>query len=619
MSTFIKIGSRSSHLAHAQVKEIMSLLAKGGQEFTFQEVFYTTHGDKDKKMSLTQTPDNFFTDTLDEALLKGEIDLTIHSAKDLPQKGREGLEVFAFTKSLDDTDAFVGKVKLSELKPGSRVGTSSLLRQKAVKELNPQLEVIDIRGTIEERIQLVEDGQCDGIIVATAALKRLGLSYLIKDIMPWEAIPLQGQLAVVGRKGDQRFKEIFAAIDIREKFGRVYLVGAGPGGDPELITVKGLKILKKADCIFYDYLAPKDVLQQAPQAEKVYVGKRKGEHTMPQSELNKLLRQRVMMGKTVVRLKGGDPLIFGRGSEEIEYLRAYHIEVEIIPGVSSATGIPGILGIPLTARGVSSSVAFLSGHQREEYSVGNFPGAEEAPKPLDIPRADTLIFFMGLTKLGEIVFSLNKAGWKEETPILVVSKGTYPDEKIIEGTLKDIQEKVDEEHLEPPALIIVGEVVKLRKATPKKGYILFTGTNPEKYSYLGNLIHFPMIGIRQSKIEKAVLRNFLENLASFDIILLTSRFGVAYFFQILKDNDYELNTLKAKQWLTIGQETAQALRGFGVESSFIAQDESSEGLVKEMEERFPLRGKRILFPRSSLPNPYLKEKLTDLGLSLIHI
>lgn len=611
----IKVGTRSSPLARVQAKEILSLLAEQGTNISFEEIVYETHGDRDKRTPLTDNlPEDFFTDTLDQAILNNEIDLAIHSAKDLPKKITEGLEIFALTKSLDNTDAFVGKVKFSELKPGSKVGTSSFLRQKSLKELNPRLKIIGIRGTITERIQLVEKGICDGVIIATIALKRLGLKHLVKDIMPWEGTPLQGQLAVVGRKKDTLLREIFIPIDIRRSFGRVYLVGAGPG-DPDLITLKGLKILQKADCIFYDYLAPKQILDSAPNAQKIYVGKRKSDHTMAQEQLNKFIRQKAMEGKIVARLKGGDPLVFGRGAEEIEYLKTFHIEVEVIPGVSSATGLPSALGIPLTARGVSSSVAFLSGHERDEKS-----DKINLPK---IPEVDTIVFLMGLTKLEEIILSLRKKGWRKTTPIIVISKGTYSDEKNIFGTLEDIKEKVAKENLSPPALIVVGEVVKFFKGDSSDplvaSSILYTGTNPGKYQTLGNMVHFPMIEISQVAFSPERLQSLLEELNSCDIILLTSRFGVNYLFKLLKKNNYNLLRLREKNWIVIGQETKTALKKQGFESIFVAQEESSEGLIKELEEKFPLRRKKILFPRSSLPNPYLKEKLTALGNSVKEI
>ena len=368
----LKVGSRGSRLALAQVEEVFCLLSQQGFKVEYENVVFDTRGDKDKQTSLLENPaDNFFTDTIDRALLNGGIDIAVHSAKDLPQSFPEGLKILALTAPLDETDAFVGKTDFADLPSGSRVGTSSLLRRESIKRLNPLVEPVDIRGTIEERLALLEQNVYDGLIVATCALKRLGLEGKIKNIMPWPATPLQGQLAVVGRReAAARLSRVFSAIDARRTYGCVTLVGAGPG-DPELITLKGIRALEKADCVFYDYLVDQRLLEHAPRAEKIYAGKRKGEHSLAQTELSRMLREKACSGKNVVRLKGGDPLVFGRGADELEYLRAYHIEVKIVPGITSATGLPSVLGIPLTARGVSSSVAFLSGHREGERSASD--------------------------------------------------------------------------------------------------------------------------------------------------------------------------------------------------------------------------------------------------------
>lgn len=648
----IRVGSRGSKLALIQVEEVRSLLEKAGRAVSFEGKIYSSRGDKDKTVSLTTRPaDDFFTDTLDEAILANAIDVAVHSAKDLPQTLREGLEIFALTASPDETDAFVGQTTFDRLPEGARVATSSLLRQAQVKELNPKLRTVDIRGTIEERIQKMREGFCDGLIAATVALKRLGLEHLIQNIMPWEAAPLQGQLAVVGRAGDTARREIFSAIDARRHYGRVFLVGAGPG-DPELITLKGIRALERADCVFYDYLVPEELLRHAPGAEKKYAGKRKGTQAMPQDDLNRLLRQKAMEGRTVVRLKGGDPLVFGRGADEIEYLRRRGIEVEVIPGISSAVGIPSRLGIPLTARGISSTVAFVSGYRQGE--------EEGRPEPLNIPAADTLVFLMGLTKLGRIIQSLEAAQWKKETPVMIISKGTCPQERILCGTLADIQRKADEEPPEPPVLIVVGETLKfyrehrgapqravglprprfeaevrrrprnkaskangeprLRSASPAKRAkrsgrerILCTGTNPEKFQALGEIVAFPTIRIVPARLDAAQVKTLLANLPGYDIILFTSRFAVEYFCELLKKEDYPIADLNLKAVAAIGRETARELVERRIHKTLVAKTETSQGLFAQMLAKFNLQGKKILFPRSSLPNPYLKQKLTAAG------
>ena len=606
--THLRVGSRGSKLALVQVEEVQSLLAGKGTNIPFDRKIYSTRGDENKAVSLTTSPaDDFFTDTLDAALLTGDIDVAVHSAKDLPQTLRDGLAVFALTRSLDETDAFIGKTTFDRLSAGSKVATSSILRQQQVKALNPRIETVDIRGTIEERIQKMHDGCCDGLIVATAALKRLGLEKYIQSVMPWEAAPLQGQLAVAGRAGDTALRELFIPIDARRNYGRVFLVGAGPG-DPGLITVKGVAALQSADCIFYDYLVPAQLLDHAPHAEKIYAGKRKGSHAMPQEELNRLIRQKAMAGKTVVRLKGGDPLVFGRGADEIEYLRRYHIETEVVPGISSAVGIPSRLGIPLTARGVAATVAFVSGYKHGE--------DEHRPAPLDIPRADTLVFLMGLTKLDQIVESLEASRRPKQTPVMVISKGTCPQEKIVSGTLADIQQRIKENPLEPPVLIVVGETLKFYREdrdTPRRTRILYTGTDPEQFRAYGEVIPFPMIEITPAKPTAGRIKTLLTNLSGYDIILFTSKFGVKYFFELLAREGYATKKLRPKIFVAIGQATAGALAKEGVSVALAASVETSEGLFQEMTEKLELRGRKILFPRSVLPNPYLKQKLTGQG------
>jgi len=616
----IKIGSRASPLAIKQVEEVLGLLNSPGIRLHYELIPYATHGDRDKRTPLSVgAADDFFTDTLDSALLKGEIDLAVHSAKDLPKTLPQGLKLFSLTASLDETDSLVAKTKLAQLPVGAKIGTSSLLRREEILHLNPHVQPVDIRGTIEERLALLKEGKLDGLIIATCALKRLNWEHLITEIMPWETTPLQGQLAVVGRWEDLELKMIFRALDVRNKYGRVILVGAGPG-DPELITLKAIKALRKADCVFYDYLTDRALLQYAPRAQKIYVGKRKGQHTLSQAELSKMLRTHAMAGRHVVRLKGGDPLIFGRGAEEIQYLRAYHISVEVIPGISSATGISSSLGIPLTARGLSSSVAFLSGHAKEEGE-----GAT-AHQIFELPRVDTLVFLMGLTRLNLIIQSLEKAGWKKETPMMVISKGTRRDEKIVSGTLATIEQLAVTKELEPPALIIAGEILRFWNPNPNekgksKDRILYVGTNPQRYEILGEIVHFPMIELVPVPFTAQQKEEIIQTLKSSHIVILTSRFAVKSFMAILQGKGGEALAadFKGLNWAVIGAQTASALREYGVSAQIVSEVETSQGLLVELKNVYDLKGKKIFFPRSSLPNPYLKDELTKLGAEVAEL
>jgi uroporphyrin-III C-methyltransferase/precorrin-2 dehydrogenase/sirohydrochlorin ferrochelatase len=233
--------------------------------------------------------------------------------------------------------------------------------------------------------------------------------------------------------------------------GKVYLVGAGPG-DPELITVKGLRLLKQADVVAYDALAGFELLSSTkPDCEKIFVGKRSGAHYVQQNDINALLAQKAKEGKIVVRLKGGDPFVFGRGGEELEALREAGVEVEIVPGITAGTGIPSSLGIPLTHRGVSSNVVFVTGTEN--------PGKEESVDWRNVAAIDTIVIYMGIKNLSRIVTKLIEAGCSQETPVVAIFGGTTSEEIVVAETLHKIGEKVKQIETDAPGIVIVGDVV----------------------------------------------------------------------------------------------------------------------------------------------------------------
>ncbi len=609
MLSLIKIGSRQSPLAKIQVQEILSMV--GELPVPYELIHLNTQGDLDKKTSLTSNPaDNFFTNTLDEALLNKEIDLTIHSAKDLPKKLIRGLKIFALTKSLDKTDSWVSDYSLEDLPQEAKVGTSSQLRGEMIKALRPDVVLTDIRGTVEERLEALNKKHVDGLIVATSALKRLKLEKHIKSILPWETTPLQGQLTVVGREGDWELEKLFENIDIRRHYGHVFLVGAGPG-DPTLITLKAIEVLKTADCVFYDYLVDPSLLKYASGAEHIYAGKRKGNHTLTQEKLSSLLKEKALEGKRTIRLKGGDPLIFGRGADEITYLRSYHIPVHIIPGVSSATSIPSSLGVPLTARNVSSSVAFISGYGEAE----NYNSAIKVPpNDISIPQAETIVFLMGLTKLPQIVQALIKAGWKKSKSIMIISNGTKANQRILQGTLEDIEKRLFLNPLEAPALIVAGDTVNFYQEEYKK-ILLHCGTNPEKYTHYGHIISWPMIQLEPIAFTNEEKQNLIKDFDNSDFIILTSPNAVEYFMKKILELK-TVNIILQKIFAVIGESTAQVLKEFGINPQIVSSEETAEGLFSILTRIMNLKGKTILLPRSSLPNPFLKEALEKKGATV---
>ena len=241
------------------------------------------------------------------------------------------------------------------------------------------------------------------------------------------------------------------------KQGKVYLVGAGPG-DPGLMTVKGLDCLRHADVVIYDRLVDESILNEArPDAEKIYVGKASNHHTLEQEKMNHLLIQKAREGKVVVRLKGGDPFVLGRGGEEAEVLVENHIPFEVVPGVSSAVAVPAYAGIPVTYRGVASSFAVVTGHKAS--------GEAEHHVAWDRLSAgtDTLVILMGIGNLAYVVDRLLKSDKPPSTPVAVITHGTTGRQRCVTGTLQDIVEKVKSEDLQPPSVVVVGDVVQLRK------------------------------------------------------------------------------------------------------------------------------------------------------------
>ncbi len=235
--------------------------------------------------------------------------------------------------------------------------------------------------------------------------------------------------------------------------GRVYLTGAGPG-DMDLLTIKALRVIQQADVIIYDRLANPDILQEAKDGcEFIYVGKEDSHHTLPQEEINELIYQSALKHEIVVRLKGGDPLVFGRGGEEGLYLKERGVKFEFIPGITSAIAVPEYAGIPVTHRGITVSFRVVTGHESKK---------QQSQIPWQNYKTDdTIVFLMGLHNLEKITKKLIEIGKPKEHPVAVISRGTRPDEKTVIGTLEDIYEKAKD--LPTPALIVVGEVVRLHE------------------------------------------------------------------------------------------------------------------------------------------------------------
>lgn len=275
----------------------------------------------------------------------------------------------------------------------------------------------------------------------------------------WEDV-LDGDIAENVLQGneqlaEQKMLEKLNAQDASKTVGEVYLVGAGPG-DPDLLTFRALRLMQKADVVVYDRLVSPEILELVRRdAEKIYVGKAKSKHTVPQEQINDLLAKEALAGNRVVRLKGGDPFIFGRGGEELETLIEHGVNFQVVPGITAASGAASYAGIPLTHRDHAKSVVFATGHLQDNSINLNWQGLAQPDQ--------TIVFYMGLTGLPIICEQLVKHGLAATTPIAMVESATTSQQKVVTGTLQDIQQKAEIAQIKPPALIIVGSVVSLHK------------------------------------------------------------------------------------------------------------------------------------------------------------
>ena len=406
---------------------------------------------------------------------------------------------------------------------------------------------------------------------------------------------------------------------INKEKGIVYLIGAGPG-DPGLITLKGKEYLKKADVIVYDYLVNESLLSlKDKDTEIIYVGKKSGRHAMSQKEINSLLIRKAKAGSMVVRLKGGDPFIFGRGGEEAIELTRAGVKFEIVPGVTSAIAVPAYAGIPLTHRDHSSTVCFITGHEDPEKEKTSIDWDVLAKSP------GTLVFLMGIGNLERIIDTLIDKGKPKNTPVAVIGNGTMPNQRTVSGTLADINKKALKADFQPPGIIVVGDVVNFRKhlnwfeSKPLFGKtVLITRPEDQARDFIKALselgarcLLYPAIKIIPPASWEA-LDKAIEELSEYNWILFTSVNGVRYFFERLNAAKKDARQLKGIKVGVIGPKTSEALMDKGIRPDIMPEKYLAEGIIEELK-RFYLKGKKVLLPRPVNARDYLPKKLSDLG------
>ncbi|UCF79874.1 MAG: uroporphyrinogen-III C-methyltransferase [Candidatus Eiseniibacteriota bacterium] len=405
--------------------------------------------------------------------------------------------------------------------------------------------------------------------------------------------------------------------------GKVYLVGAGPG-DPGLITVKGRELLRKADVVVYDQLANERLLEFST-GEKIYVGKQAGRHSMPQAEINRLLARKALDGKTVVRLKGGDPFVFGRGGEEVLYLRTKNVDFEIVPGITSAVAVPAYAGIPVTHRGKASSVTFVTGHED--------PTKERSDLDWDALASSggTLVFLMGVKNLKTICTRLVGAGMKRSCPAAVIENGTTSAQRVVSGTLSTLPARAQAGGVKPPAVLVVGDVVSLRsemrwyEILPLFGRrILVTRTRAQagRLSILlgergAEVIEIPTISIEPPH-SWAELDAELARIEEYDWLILTSANGVDSLLDRMEKLGVAPSRLRSIRICTIGPATAERLAGAGIRVDAMPEKYVAEEVVR-LFESMDVTDRRILLPRAAATRDVLPRRLREMGADVTEV
>jgi uroporphyrinogen III methyltransferase/synthase len=419
---------------------------------------------------------------------------------------------------------------------------------------------------------------------------------------------------------------------MKNEKGVVYLVGAGPG-DIGLLTVKGLRCLQKAEVVIYDFHLNAQILNYiSHDAEFIYAGKRGGHHTMTQDEINAVIVAKASEGKIVCRLKGGDPFVFGRGGEEAQVLAKEGLRFEVVPGVSSSVAAPAYAGIPLTHRLYSSSFAVIPGYEDTTKEESAIDWKKLAT------GVGTLVFLMAVKNIDVLTQKLIENGRRPDTPVAVIRWGTRPDQKTIVSTLKDIATRVREKEIKPPAVMVVGDVVKLRdelkwyEEKPLFGHrVLVTREHAGGFEQLEDLgaeiVQFSTVEIVPPETWEELDRS-IDRISEYHWLIFTSANGVKYFFRRLFERDVDIRELKGLKVCAIGTKTAAEVQKFGIRVDLVPDKFRAEGLISAIVQKLggaeetselqnlsssSLAGIRFLLPRAEVAREVFPDEVRRLG------
>ncbi len=626
-SIVFKTGTRTSNLAVIQSRNALKHFEELFPEIKWEISEISSPGDRDRKTDLRETPGNFFTKDLDDLVINGQLDCAIHSAKDLPDSVHEDIDWFWLPWREDSRDVIIlpkNKTRTSfPLKgdlEGFKIGVSSDRREKYCKQYFSKAELLTIRGNIEDRINQLDAGKYDMIIMAGAALLRLNLQDRITEWIPLKKLPTpegQGTLALTFRKGDKRFSTL-RGLFVKS----VTFAGAGVG-DAGLCTTASLKALQNCEICLHDHLQDTKLLEElSPSAKSILVGKRSGKHSVAQKEITGMIADFARKGYKVVRLKAGDPCIFGRLAEEVEKLEQLWLPYSVIPGISSIGAAMAGTGMMLTRRNISRGFVAMTPRKA---GGGIAPISTKARAELPI------VFFMSINTAREVVDELIKDGLSKTTPVAVVFGAYSDDEIVLRGNLENICEKVKEiEKPNNPGLIIIGKPANFSFDKTAGAYagrkILLTCSKALQNRASEIVRNFGGTPIQRPLIKLTLNEEFVKCVVSspplkgdlggckfdYDWIVITSPSAVRCFLELLKKAKVDLRFLT--KIMVCGNGTKKELEKFSIFADAAPDfDFGNVGILETARQTF-LPGQKILRLRSEKAGTKLADEFRKLDV-----
>jgi len=603
-----KAGTRSSPLARIQTHDALARITACLPMCAFVEVPISSPGDRDQATDLRESPADFFTQDLDRQVLDGELDCAVHSAKDLPDPVAAGLDWCWLPWREDPRDVLVlprGR-SLTEFTPGFTIGVSSERRAAYCRARFPQARQQPIRGTIEDRLQQVDRHDFDLIIMAGAALNRLGLQDRCSEWIPAHALPPpdgQGSLALTFRANDARFQHI------RRLFVSSVTFAAAGAGSAGALTRDALHALERCDVCLHDTLLGHDVFDLLPPTVNcIDVGKRCGKHSTPQDETTYLITRYARRGLTVVRLKGGDPGIFGRLAEEVDALDALHLPYRVLPGVSSMSAATSGTGMLLTRRGVSRGFTVLT-PRTEGGGIGSVAADERRRLPL--------VFFMALSVADDVARQLIGEGMSPETPAAVVFAAGSDQSRILAGTLADIAARIQAAETGQPGLLIVGEAATYRYrnwGALEGRRVLLTASQALQDKAADRVTDWGGIPVCRPLFKLEATSDALDairRISTYDWVVLTSPSAVRCFGELLQRARIDLRTVP--YLVTCGGGTSHALAPLRLKADIAPSSQFSADSLLDTVKPLVKPGLRILRLRSDKAGTGLAQALRAQG------